>query len=427
MYLFMKKLYYLLYITAVILMTACTSEEKDLFENSSAERADAAVKSYTEILSGETNGWIMQYFPGKHQSFGGFNNIVKFTTDGKIIVANEFADATKTSTSLYTIKQSAGVVLSLDTYNDLFHVYSDPSDPLNAGDKGTGMEGDYDFQILEASAEKVVLQGKKSESIAVLTPLKGSWEDYLNAVANMNEAMYSKKYGITVNGVEVKAITSERILSLTYTENGVDKSLKVPFVVTDKGMKFYEPIEINGVSFSEFDYNIDNNSFSSAINGVSMVKIPPTLVEQFVGGDWFITKNNIGEFGSPYFAVAEQTLASTYPLKYAWLGSMNSSKGSFGLEIICGSYFGLMNFDYKFVDDDTITLLFNKDFEHGNGSYLYSNLNCNYMVHVFCNTEPRTFTITTDDPKKPSYLILTEDGNPTNTIKVVAAQLKYNS
>ena len=84
--------------------------------------------------------------------------LAKFDTDGKVTVANEVSFADYTETSYYSVKQSAGVMLSFDTYNNLFHVFSDPSAPL-AGDQGSGMEGDYDFSVLSTTKDKEFLKG----------------------------------------------------------------------------------------------------------------------------------------------------------------------------------------------------------------------------------------------------------------------------
>ena len=177
----MKKIFYLLTMAvAVMTVVSCSNEEDDLFGDSSANRANAEVKKTIEVLSAPSNGWIMQYFPGEPSEWGGYNMLVKFDADGKVKVANEVSFADYTETSYYSVKQSAGVMLSFDTYNNLFHVFSDPAAPL-AGDQGTGMEGDYDFSVMSATAEKVVLKGRKQGTYVELTPMPTdmTWEDYL--------------------------------------------------------------------------------------------------------------------------------------------------------------------------------------------------------------------------------------------------------
>ena len=184
-----------------VMATSCSNEQEDFFSDSSANRANAKVKSTIEVLSSASNGWLMQYFPGDPETWGGYNMIIKFDADGKVTVANEVSYPDYTETSYYSVKQSAGVMLSFDTYNNLFHVFSDPSAPLS-GDLGEGMQGDYDFSVMSADADKVVLKGRKQGTYAILTPMPEgqTWEEYLTNVKTVKDKMLSLKYTLDVDG-----------------------------------------------------------------------------------------------------------------------------------------------------------------------------------------------------------------------------------
>ena len=69
----MKKIYYLFCLVAAVLITACTHEEEDLFNDSSANRADATIMANIEVLTGASNGWLMEYFPAISKEYGGYN------------------------------------------------------------------------------------------------------------------------------------------------------------------------------------------------------------------------------------------------------------------------------------------------------------------------------------------------------------------
>ena len=43
-----------------------------------------------------------------------------------------------------------------------FHIFSDPKNDLGIGTAGKGMEGDYEFTIMEATAEKSGAEGEKN-------------------------------------------------------------------------------------------------------------------------------------------------------------------------------------------------------------------------------------------------------------------------
>lgn len=418
----MKKIYYLFCLVAVMMASACTHEEEDLFDSSSADRADAAIKAYTDVLTGAENGWLMEYYPEMQQKYGGYNTLVKFEKDGKVTVSSDVYAATDAATSLYSVKQSAGVMLSFDTYNEIFHFYSDPEDPSGLGGPGYGMEGDYDFLILESTPEKVVLKGKKSGNVAVMTPITESWETYISNIKAMETAMLSNKFALTVGGAEILAIRSERTLSLNYEVNGEVQSQKVSYIVTPAGMKFYAPVSVNGTEFADLIYDVSTDAFTSSTAGVTMVKIPPTVNELFVEGDWFIAYSQLGEFAKPYFdKVKEMEDALGEVLQYAFMGTMLSKAGTFGFNFISSGYGGVLHFNYQLIGDDQITLQFAMTGED-NGVWYHNEGMANALM-PFGYSSARLFTLTTDDIKKPSYIILTEDANPANKIKLFSAQI----
>ena len=56
----MKKLYKMLYMAAAVLLAAaCSPEEDDIFSDSSANRADAAIAADMQVLTGAANGWLI--------------------------------------------------------------------------------------------------------------------------------------------------------------------------------------------------------------------------------------------------------------------------------------------------------------------------------------------------------------------------------
>lgn len=61
----------------------------------------------------------------------------------------------------------------------------------------------------------------------------------------------------------------------------------------------------------------------------------------------------------------------------------------------------------------------------GDGVWYHNNANFHYFLNIFGYNSARVFTITADDVKSPSYLILTEDANPNNTIKLIPTQTLY--
>ena len=55
---------------------------------------------------------------------------------------------------------------------------------------------------------------------------------------------------------------------------------------------------------------------------------------------------------------------------------------------------------------------------YGSGAWYYQNAKMDYALYPFGYSKEKTFTITTDNPKMPSYLILSDDNDKTNVIKL---------
>ena len=127
-------------------LTSCSNDVDNVFGESAAERVAKSQADYYATLEGQQQGWILDYFPADG-SMGGVAYTVKFA-DGEATIACEQDiknPVTSTTypvgtewTSLYRITNETGLVLTFDTYNPLFHYWSQPSQG-----HGKGYESDY--------------------------------------------------------------------------------------------------------------------------------------------------------------------------------------------------------------------------------------------------------------------------------------------
>lgn len=249
-----QKIYNVVGMLALLLLGACSLHEEDnFFDDSSANRISEALKSYNEILVAPENGWVMEYYPAGNQVYGGYNILVSFNEDGSVKVASELYQSNDYVTSLYTLKQSAGPVLTFDSYNEIMHLFSEPEG---------GLGGDYEFTIMSATPDKVVMSGTKTRNMIVLTPMPSeqTWDNYLDNVVKVQDDIFLGSFRLIVNGKVVGTVMQDyNVFTLTYTESG-DKS-DIPFVYTPDGLKLYEPIVIDGVTISTFRADVPNVSF----------------------------------------------------------------------------------------------------------------------------------------------------------------------
>lgn len=420
----MKKLYKMLYMAAAVLLAAaCTPEEDDIFSDSSANRADAAIAADMQVLTGAANGWVMEYYPEASQSYGGYNLLLSFSEDGHVTVAGDIvSDPTATTTSLFSVKQSAGIVLSFDTYNEIFHFFSTPSNSQGGGN-GYGLEGDYDFLILEATPQQIRLKGKKSGSYAVMTPMEGDWATYLREIQGAEAAMQSSSFEISDGTNTATASLNYRTLVINYTDGDEALSMTVPFIVTLTGYKFYEPITLWGKTLTGFTYDAAGNAFTETSgSGIIMTKIIPPLNEQFVNGMWYMSLSGLGSYGRVYFnAVLPALQNEGEELVYALMGNGGSG---FGFYFQSGNYRGILLYNYQLIGEDQISMQFSMQGDN-NGVYYHNYCDFYYYLNIFGYSSTRTFTITADNESSPTTITLTENTNPNNTITLSASQILY--
>ena len=152
---------------------ACSRDEESLFEKSAAIRAQEAIENAFDVFTSAENGWEMAYFPNLEADAKGYNMVLKFNKNGNVSVSakNNSTTGNKIQTdtaSTWAVKSDYGPILTFDTYNDVFHAFSDPKED------GAGHLGDYEFLILKATPELVILKGKKHSAYTIMRPMKNT-------------------------------------------------------------------------------------------------------------------------------------------------------------------------------------------------------------------------------------------------------------
>ena len=282
----MKTISTLQYIVFFLILglASCTNEVDDIFDASAAERMNAALREYREILTASPNGWVMEYYAEKEpEKMGGFVYLCSFSSDGRVTMATELAtaQAPKTQiTSSYNLIADQGPVLTFDTYNELFHILSEP----HGSSDTDGYAGDYEFVVMEASPEKMIMKGKKYGNKIIMTPLPTgqSWNDYLDAVIEMVGMNYFPIYDVMVNGSKISAANEDYDLRLFYFGSFSQNAIYTP-----TGLKFYEPITLGGQEVQVFVWDNGQKAFVSSEAGTN-VMLKGILPENFRSFDDYI-------------------------------------------------------------------------------------------------------------------------------------------
>lgn len=437
----------LIAIAATLTVSSCVSEVDDVFDKSSTERINEAMNADKAVLVGQQNGWLLKMYGDLE--FGGYNVLLKFTNDDMVTIATE-VNYTPSSdvypyeaiTSHYKLEQSSGVVLSFDEYNKNIHYFSDPANPDKIGTNGNGFLGDLEFRVLQASADSVVLLGKKHGNHLVMVPApvgESEWQSYFDQVQNVEEEMFYSNYKVNVGGKQFPATSSYRCLTVTVPTDEGNEYIDIPYTVTPEGYSFYEPVTIEGKTLTGFKYAANSMTFQELSNNdAALEAIVPPINQQFVSSVWYTTLADIGEFGYPYWDAINQQIMGpvlgevlqlfSFGKPYPSLG--NSYGDYFGASFISSGYGGALGFDYQLIDDDKIALAYNPNKNKGDGTWYVNNGYFHYLIVPFgANTsaEPvaRVFTITTNDMKKPLWVKLTEVDNPSNVIKLWGTVLTY--
>ncbi len=410
----MKKIFNIAILMAsLMVIPACHYEIDDVFDQPSAIRIQEEIAKVNDILKSAENGWLMEFYGAA--TYGGYNVFCKFNEDNTVLAQSELYGPA-TVTSHYKLEQSQGVVLSFDEYNKIIHFFSDPSNPLGWGSDGDGMEGDFEFRVMEANSDMVVLSGKKHGATIIMKPMAEdvTWNDYLAKVYAIEETMSAAAYIITSGDKSVQASSLYRQFSYFDAESG--KTVNIPYIITDKGYNLYNGFTFNGNDISEFLYSVeDDKCYSDEAKTVSLeVKVVP-ISEAILSGEWFF---EVAESSASVIAAYEAANAASEvilgPIDGTFLGSMEYFTGTpdpWGLVCVVAGYPGSLHLTPTIIDEDTITLTASGGSDsYGNGAIFYAHCGFDGVIA----TLEGTFDLTTDNLKNPTWIKMQDTVNPDN-------------
>ncbi len=272
----------------VATLPSCLKDDKANFSGSPAARLDEAVKVNKQILESAPNGWSLGYYAGRNYSGPGFTLTLKFK-DGKAYIMGDNKDATTVGVSEYDVVKDQGVVLTFPTYNSVIHELAGASQGYPEG-----LQGDYEFAILEANANFIRLRGKKWKNEMILTPIKNqTQEEFIQKVFTIREGMTTNNYHFilgkdTLSAGEVNVDTRR----LTAKINNV--SYDLPYNLTDTGLNLSSPIKIGTKEYSSFTWNEADKSFNSGDLSIRLY-IPKShkTIDFWANKTWVLQMDNL--------------------------------------------------------------------------------------------------------------------------------------
>ena len=253
-----------------VVFSGCVRDEELIFEKSASLRLKDAMDNAQKILMEADNGWMLYYYPHPDLDYGGHLFTLKFSKTEVSAWSDKFPDG---ATSLYKMTSDNGPVLSFDTDNAVLHYFATPSGSSKNlyGESGLyqAHKGDFEFLILKSSPEEIVLKGKRSGNVLYMYPLAESPESYIQKVSKTCTDVFVSSYTGTIGGEPGSAYIdlANRWITLTLTSeaHAEDENAEqdVPFLYTDYGILFHNPVEIGGYTIEALDWDNASQSLVS--------------------------------------------------------------------------------------------------------------------------------------------------------------------
>lgn len=281
----MKDIIIYIVIILGISFASCSRTEDNLFDKSAAIRVNEEITDVSTLLQSADNGWIMEYFPNNESAGATF--LVKFTSPKEVTMStlNNYIPTYKEATGYWQVLNDMGPVITFDTYNDVFHIFSDPVTPGTSEADGIGLGGDYEFLVAKKSNDTITLKGKKHGAITLLRKLKfeQSGRNFFSLLGQIDSTMFGEsdiKLRLIQNGSEVMTLSNGKTHIFTVVKKGaneIDDATTQPFIVTESGIRFATPFMVNDQKVQTFKLSDDKKQLTSTESGVAINIIPPVI------------------------------------------------------------------------------------------------------------------------------------------------------
>ena len=252
-----KTLLYVLMVLPTLLLQSCLKDQEDVFDTPSSIRMQEVLDNAKKVLTSSEEGWAFDYYPDRNLSYGGYAYTVKF--DNQRVTVGSELDPNTLEASLYKLTNDNGPVLSFDSYNTLMHYFATPSSA-----QYEGLDGDFEFIIMEVTDDLITLRGKRTANTMYMRRLTKPAATYIeNVYAICDNMIFSSANG-TLGSSEISCAidVDARQIDITYMNGGEALVGSGNFIPTETGIHFYTPVELNGATLTDLDYDIDTFTFN---------------------------------------------------------------------------------------------------------------------------------------------------------------------
>ena len=430
----------LMALCAVALTTlwSCKNEVDDIFPDSAANRMTNAINTYSDLLTANGGKWALEYFSST--SAPGYVFILEFAKDGSVTVSsnNPYADIEEglsygSDTSEWEVIGDNGPVLSFNTYNEVFHYFSDP----DVSPRGRGFEGDYEFNLMKYENDTLFLNGKKHDMNMFMYRLPESVDKntFFAAIDDMLKSTvvpyFPTQLLIGSNGKEyvVSGIAGQVVSFYPRTGDAITETVSGNAIATQTGFYFLEPVELldsGGTKTLQVQHFIRQNdgSFLCTDDNKSVITSYEltTVLTDFATYDWNFENSELGgKFASLYEQINNDSYANNNRRRLTFIHLYFNTSEKFSSEALLfqtGSYqchFGVQ--DIQVVGNNKVKFILS-DLRDTNGTNLLKKVP---VVQEFLDLLANgTFTLSCENALNPALIKFVSDVDPTNyfTLKV---------
>ena len=256
-----KKLFiYLLLALPALVLQSCLTDQDDVFDSSYSDRMEKFLQQAQDTLVKAQHGWALDYYPESNQSYGGVAYTIRFTRDNAIVRYENKPDDGEVK-SLYKMKEDSGPVLSFDTYNTFLHTYATPKQG-----EFRGKEGDFEFVIDSIGSDCIKVHGKRSLNHMYLRKLSADAAEYMEKVTELSSIFIFSEVKLNIGGKPYTLVITDADSRQLAIYDGTTRVLSSAYAFTDKGIRLYQPVTLNGVRVH--DLTFDTATAKLSANGV---------------------------------------------------------------------------------------------------------------------------------------------------------------
>ena len=272
-----KLFIYLLLALPALFLQSCQTEEENVFGKPYSERMDEFLQKAQETLVASQYGWALDYYPQRNQAYGGVAYTIKFTNDDAIVRYENNPDDGEVK-SLYKMKEDDGPVLSFDTYNTFLHIYATPKDG-----EYRGKEGDFEFVIDSIGADRIKIHGKRSLNTMYLNKLSGEASEYIEKVTELTNLFVFSDVALNIGGKPYTLVVTDKNNRQLAIYDGDKLVAESAYAFTDKGIRLYEPIMVNGVQLYDLTFDKATAKFTGTGVESTVSNVDVNLIAKMIG------------------------------------------------------------------------------------------------------------------------------------------------